>query len=393
MELKLDTSIPYALALEGGGAKGAHQIGAWRALKEAGVHIAAVSGTSVGAINGALIAMDCYEKAEALWESISYSQIMDVDDEMMEQLMRGSLRGMDLKNAAAQLAAVVKNRGFDISPLENLLSRTIDEDAIRSSAIEFFIVTCALGSFKELELRAKELEGDGAIVDMLIASAYLPVFRNEKLGGKRYADGGLRDVLPLHVLIENGYQNIIALRLFGFGVERPTRIPRSVSVHAVTPSVDIGSTLEFDAMRSRRNMLAGYYDAKRMLYGLAGTHWYLDSHWSEAQSYRYLLQLIEPYCAAAGRPVSLRERNEVVLPQIARLLDVPKTNYRDLVIACLEAAAETAQLERFHIYTEDTLVQALHTAGVPLLAPETAQSALKRPGPFRRLIRTKSQQK
>ena len=37
MKLRIDTSRSYALALEGGGAKGAYQIGAWKALREAGV--------------------------------------------------------------------------------------------------------------------------------------------------------------------------------------------------------------------------------------------------------------------------------------------------------------------------------------------------------------------
>ena len=35
MELKLDRNKTYGLALEGGGAKGAYQIGAWKALREA----------------------------------------------------------------------------------------------------------------------------------------------------------------------------------------------------------------------------------------------------------------------------------------------------------------------------------------------------------------------
>lgn len=43
MKLRIDTSRSYALALEGGGAKGAYQIGAWKALREAGVKIDAVA--------------------------------------------------------------------------------------------------------------------------------------------------------------------------------------------------------------------------------------------------------------------------------------------------------------------------------------------------------------
>lgn len=62
MKLRIDTSRSYALALEGGGAKGAYQIGAWKALREAGVKIDAVAGTSVGALNGSLIVMGDLER-------------------------------------------------------------------------------------------------------------------------------------------------------------------------------------------------------------------------------------------------------------------------------------------------------------------------------------------
>ena len=81
MELKLDRNKTYGLALEGGGAKGAYQIGAWKALREAGIRFSAVSGTSVGALNGAMIVMDDLEKAENVWNNIHFSQVMDVDDE------------------------------------------------------------------------------------------------------------------------------------------------------------------------------------------------------------------------------------------------------------------------------------------------------------------------
>lgn len=73
MELKLDRNKTYGLALEGGGAKGAYQIGAWKALREAGIHFSAVSGTSVGALNGAMIVMDDLEKAENVWNNIHFS--------------------------------------------------------------------------------------------------------------------------------------------------------------------------------------------------------------------------------------------------------------------------------------------------------------------------------
>ena len=64
MKAVIDLTKEYGLVLEGGGAKGAYQIGAWKAMQEAGVKIKGIAGTSVGALNGALICMGDLEKAE-----------------------------------------------------------------------------------------------------------------------------------------------------------------------------------------------------------------------------------------------------------------------------------------------------------------------------------------
>ncbi len=81
MEPVIDISKEYGLVLDGGGARGAYQIGAWKALVEAGVKFNAVAGTSVGALNGALICMGDIEKAEGIWREMTFSTVMDVDDE------------------------------------------------------------------------------------------------------------------------------------------------------------------------------------------------------------------------------------------------------------------------------------------------------------------------
>ena len=60
---------PYGLILAGGGAKGAYQTGAWRALRELGISFEAIAGVSIGAINGALIAQGDYDRAVELWSN------------------------------------------------------------------------------------------------------------------------------------------------------------------------------------------------------------------------------------------------------------------------------------------------------------------------------------
>ena len=351
MKLRIDTSRSYALALEGGGAKGAYQIGAWKALREAGVKIDAVAGTSVGALNGSLIVMGDLEKAENIWENIRYSQVMDVDDETMSRLLKGGVKLDELDSVAQQMFEVIKNRGFDVTPLRKWISQVVDEKTVRESPVELFIDTFSLSDGKLLELRAKDLP-EGTLCDMLLASAYLPVFRSEKLGGKRYADGGLRDVLPLHVLIEHGYKDILALRLFGIGVERSVKIPEDTRVYTVEPTADLGSTLEFEPAQSRENLRAGYYDMQRFLYGLRGTKYYVDCDWDETKA----LSLLSD-AASAGESVSLRTLCEKQLPALAKRLDAEKGDYIDLAVALVEAAAEHKGVDPWQIVTADALLE------------------------------------
>lgn len=176
MKLQLDPGRPYAIALEGGGAKGAYQIGAWRALREVGIRFHAVSGTSVGALNGALMVMGDLEKATEIWENIRFSQIMDVKDEDMKNLLSLNLKDIDWKAQWEFLKKTLSNRGLDVTPLRQWVEELVDEEAIRNSETEFYIQTFSLTDRKELELRAKDLKKPGEIADMLLASAYFPAF-------------------------------------------------------------------------------------------------------------------------------------------------------------------------------------------------------------------------
>lgn len=370
MKLQLDTSIPYALALEGGGARGAYQIGAWRALREAGVTIGAVAGTSVGAINGAMIAMGDWEKARDIWENIRYSKVMDVDDEAMARILHRERRPGELRQTAGELMDTLRKGGLDVTPLRRWMSQVVDEEAIHRSHTELYIVTYSLTDQKVLELRAREMSRE-ELCDMLLASAYLPVFRNEPLGGKRYVDGGVRDVLPLHVLLDNGWKNILAVRLYGFGVQRPVRIPQGVKIRTIEPTSELGGTLEFEPEKSRANMTAGYYDAMRLLYGLRGRRWYIDSQWSEQEAHAFLLNHVHPPRTRDGRELTLREIHERHLPALARRLEVPNGDYRDIALAWLESAAETAGLDRWRIYTESEL--AARTDGAAALPPQAEE--------------------
>ena len=130
MKLNFDINRPYALALEGGGAKGAYQIGVWKALQEAGVRFSAVSGSSVGSLNGALIMMGDVQHAVDVWENITYSKIMDIDDALMHSALHLDWKNLNLKELFQNGARILRDGGMDVEPLRRLIADTVDEEIV-----------------------------------------------------------------------------------------------------------------------------------------------------------------------------------------------------------------------------------------------------------------------
>ncbi|MEG0793869.1 MAG: ornithine carbamoyltransferase [Lachnospiraceae bacterium] len=337
MKPVIDLSKEYGIVLDGGGARGAYQIGAWRALKEAGIQISAVAGTSVGALNGALICMDDLEKAEEIWGSITFSHVMNVEDSFMERLFE---RTQPVKEILRELFAVVKDGGVDITPLKNLINEVIDEDKIRNSGKDLCLLTFSLTEMKELELSMDEIP-KGQLGDMLLASAYLLGFKNEKLHGSKYLDGGVLNNVPLGTLLDRGYRNIIQVRIYGPGMEPRVKHPDDLVLYEIAPRVKLGSIIEFQSSRSNLNMRIGYYDAKRLIYGLEGLIYYIEQTHEEC------------YYEKKLEGLDHKERREIL-----SMLRLPSgIEAKELYVSMLEASAKLLHIPKYKIYTVDELKQ------------------------------------
>ena len=130
----IDLSKEYGLVLDGGGARGAYQIGAWKALHEAGVRIRGIAGTSVGALNGALICMGDVDEAEHIWKEMTFSKVMDVDDDWMERLFQ---KEVPMRELLKELMLRLRDGGIDVTPLKDLIHNILDEDRIRVQELIF----------------------------------------------------------------------------------------------------------------------------------------------------------------------------------------------------------------------------------------------------------------
>lgn len=353
MELKIDNSKTYAIALEGGGAKGGYEIGVWQALNEAGIKYNAVSGTSVGALNGGLMAMRDLPRAIDAWNNMKLGKVIELDEEQEENLSRafnGDIGLDDVQRLIPEALEIIKNRGLDVAPLRAWVREVVDAKAIKESDVELYIATVSITDRKALEVKVNDLPED-QICDMLLASAYHPTFKLEKLGGKFYTDGGFVDTLPLHALVTNGYKDIIAVRIPGIGHNRRFKMPDDVNVTYIATNADLGGVLNFDAEQSRRDMAIGYLDAKRVLYGLYGEHYYIERSMTDREALNMLLDSLKT-------GMNLRQFCERDLPRVARHLDA-EGDYYELLIAVLEDAAAKQDIDNMRIYKDTELVAKL----------------------------------
>ena len=123
-----------ALVLGGGGSKGAYELGVWRALDELGISFDIVTGTSIGAMIGAMYVQKQFERCLELWEQLSVDDIiangvnLDMDIELLMS-QKGKYKTL--------LKSYVKNRGADITPFVNKLQHYFDAERFFSSDIEY----------------------------------------------------------------------------------------------------------------------------------------------------------------------------------------------------------------------------------------------------------------
>jgi Predicted esterase of the alpha-beta hydrolase superfamily len=239
-----------ALVLGGGGSRGAYEIGVWQALKELGISVDIVTGSSVGAINGALVAQGAFELAESLWREIDTPMVFDVE-----------------------LKDIFANAGLGNNKLKELLTRYIDETAIRNSAVEYGLVTAELPSMAPRFLMKSQIP-EGKLVDYLLASSTLfPAMKGYEIDNLKFVDGGYTDNLPVGLALDHGATHIIAVNLETVGVIRKKRLNDADFIRIIQSPWDLGNFLVFDRVNSRKIIRLGYLDTLKAFQLYDGTHY------------------------------------------------------------------------------------------------------------------------
>ncbi len=206
------------LVLQGGGALGAYQGGVFEALMEGGVTPDWVIGTSIGAINAAIIAgnhpQDRLARLQAFWRRVEHSGLVRTAagsgmfgpfwaDAMVAttgvpgffQPNLAALFGLD-----ASLGA--ERAGFySTAPLERTLSELIDFDVLNNGSMRLTVGTANL---RTAEMRYFDSRAETLTVRHIMASCALPpAFPPVRIDGELYWDGAVVSNTPLEAVFDD----------------------------------------------------------------------------------------------------------------------------------------------------------------------------------------------
>ncbi len=198
-----------AFVLGGGGVLGAVEVGMLRALLERDITPDLVLGTSVGALNGALVAREpelaVVDKLVALWQRAAEPQSAPVyGDKPLRTVRRAMSTGTHL---------------WSPKPLRQALEDELGDVTFEELPVRFQV--CAAS----IERAAEHWFDSGRVVDAVVASAAVPgLLPPARIGDEHFLDGGIVNSIPLGRAVQLGATRVFVLQVGR--IDRPLTVPR-----------------------------------------------------------------------------------------------------------------------------------------------------------------------
>lgn len=214
---KLQLPGQVVLVLQGGGALGAYQIGVYQAMHEAGIEPDWVIGTSIGAINAALICGnrpgDRLDRLHAFWNTVEVGgqgafplwPKMDSGTVNLTTMLQG-VPGFFKPNPAsfgnARQAVGVDAAGYyTTAPLRETLSRLVDFEYLATLPTR---LTVGAVNVRTGKMRYFDSKKDKVGLDEIMASGAIPpAFPAVRIDGEAYWDGGIYSNTPIEAVLDD----------------------------------------------------------------------------------------------------------------------------------------------------------------------------------------------
>lgn len=249
------------LTLEGGGARGSYQVGAYFALKHSGIKFNGISGTSIGSFNAAMLAAGQDKELLSFWRNVDISELLELDGFK-------DIKISTINKTFSNIKKIMKNKGINTTKLRKVVVDNLKLDKLYKSNVDFGLVTVKLNDLTPVYKYKNEIPKD-KIDDYILASCFLPVFKFEKLiDNNYYLDGGFYDNCPFNLWIEKNYDTIyvVSLKSIGFKVKPK----KKANIIYIKPSRSLGSILNLNQKQINDNIRLGYFDALKVIKNLDG---------------------------------------------------------------------------------------------------------------------------
>lgn len=279
------------LALEGGGVRGSYQAGVYMAMYEYGIKIDGVCGTSIGALNGAVIASGKGEYLPEIWRSLNIGRVFGFSDPFVDALNSKTFNINLAVETMANLFRIILNKGIELNGVKEVIDKYLDIDNLINNKIDFGLCTVKLKDLKPLYIYKEDMTKD-KIKDYILASCYLPIFKMEKIiDDNYYLDGGFYDLGPVNMLLKKGYEKIYLVKVHGIGITRS--YDESANVCVIESKRSLGGVIELNKNQVEENIKMGYYDALRIIKNYDGEKYVFKRH--NEKYYKQLNKKIKPY--------------------------------------------------------------------------------------------------
>jgi NTE family protein len=206
------------LVLQGGGALGAYQVGVYQALHEAGMEPQWVIGTSIGAINGAIIAgnppAQRMDKLSQFWHMVQQQDQADFGAWWSAlshaaanyKIYAGGVDGFFKPNprVAGDVNAPVgveQAAFYSTGPLRDTLAALIDFDYInaKNGRLTLGAVSVVSGEMGYFDSRDRPI----GVQHVMASGALPPAFPAIRVGGEAYWDGGIYSNSPIEAVMDD----------------------------------------------------------------------------------------------------------------------------------------------------------------------------------------------
>ena len=208
--------MKIGLVLSGGGARGAYQIGVWKALKELKIdrYIEVISGTSIGALNAILFCQGDIDKASKAWLNISKEKVLPIDKKDLN--IKGFLISLGLKNmnlVKKIMPSMIDTGSLSREGLTDIMNKYVDFKLVEEGNKLCYVACTELTTFQPKYFKINGYD-EKNIRSILFASSALPmIYESEEFESIKYLDGGMADNVPVQPVYGENCDMIIVVHL------------------------------------------------------------------------------------------------------------------------------------------------------------------------------------